>query len=137
VAGLASLPAAGTGSRVVVNDLKGWGLDALRQVWESNGWVGTPDQPGAVAAADDAEVDQREDRRQAELMAVLFAAASAAGTMPGSAAPPAAVAGEPFLSTRNRWLAGATSPDDASARDRLWRAAEAYDAGVQRARAST
>ena len=52
--------------------------------------------------------------------------------MPASAAPPPYDPDEPYLVTRNRWLAAA-SPADRAARQQLWDAAEAFDAGVSSA----
>jgi hypothetical protein len=49
--------------------------------------------------------------------------------MPPSAAPPSFDPAEPYLVTRNRWLAAST-PADRAARQALWDAAEAFDAGM-------
>jgi hypothetical protein len=60
----------------------------------------------------------------------VFSAAVSAGTMPASATPPPYEPDEPYLATRNRWLGAAADPTDAAARQRLWQAAEAFDAGM-------
>jgi hypothetical protein len=86
------------------------------------------DVPAVVAAEGD-RIEQRRGRREAAYLAAVFGAARSAGTMPASAAPPAYDPDEPYLTTRNRWLAAA-APDDASHRRRLWEAAEAFDAGM-------
>jgi hypothetical protein len=88
------------------------------------------DVPAVVAAEGD-RIEERRGRREAAYLAAVFGAAHSAGAMPASAAPPPYDPEEPYLTTRNRWLAAAGSDaGDAAARQQLWHAAEAFDAGM-------
>ena len=89
------------------------------------------DLPSVVAAEGD-RIEEQRGRREAAYVATVFAAARSAGTMPASAAPPAYLPGQPYLVTRNQWLAAAGDGDRA-ARQQLWDAAEAFDAGMSSA----
>jgi hypothetical protein len=84
------------------------------------------DVPAVIAAEGD-RIEERRGRREAAYLAAAFGRSAA--TMPASAAPPPYNPDEPYLVTRNRWLAAA-SPADRAARQQLWDAAEAFDAGM-------
>jgi len=86
----------------------------------------------AVVAAEGDRIEARRGRREAAYLAAVFTAARSAGTMPASAAPPPYQPDEPYLATRNRWLASA-GPADTAARQQLWNVAEAFDAGMSSA----
>src|SRR5262249_35586224 len=118
---------------VLLNQAVADGVGVLRDTWQANGWTGAPPPAATVAGRERAEIGEREDRRQAEYVAALFAGGGAAGTKPAAAGPPPGVPGESYLTTRNRWVGGATGPEDAAARQALWRAAQAYEGGVNRA----
>ncbi len=106
------------------------GLAWVFRRWQANGELGAPAPVAETVAAQGDRIEQRRGRREAGYLAAVFSAALSAGTMPGSAAPPVYDAEEPYLVTRNRWVAGASGPADAAARQRLWQAAEAFDAGM-------
>ncbi len=96
--------------------------------WVLTSVDGDLDVPAIIAAEGD-RIEERRGRREAAYLAAVFGAARSAGTMPPSAAPPAYDPDEPYLVTRNRWLAAA-GPADRAARQQLWDAAEAFDAGL-------
>ena len=98
--------------------------------WQANGGLGAPAPVAETVAAEGDSIEQRRGRREAGYLAAVFSAAVSAGTMPASATPPPYAPDEPYLATRNRWLGAAADPADAAARQRLWQAAEAFDAGM-------
>jgi hypothetical protein len=123
------IPAAG----IAVSRLVGLSLDVGLAWLLPSGTLGAEvvDVPSVVAAEGD-RIEEQRGRREAAYLATVFAAGRSAGTMPASAAPPAFVAGQAYLVTRNRWLADA-SDEDGPARQQLWDAAEAFDAGMSSA----
>ena len=125
---------------LITNGLPGGGVAVSRLIGTSLdtglGWLLPSGAPGvtlvdvpAVVAAEGDRIEERRGRREAAYLATVFAAARSAGTVPASAAPPPYDPDEPYLVTRNRWLAAAT-PADRATRQQLWDAAEAFDAGV-------
>jgi hypothetical protein len=118
----------------VVSKAVSYGIGYFGDVWQERGWVGAPVDPDAVIAAQRAAVGSREDERQASLLAGLYAAGIATGAIPATTSPPPPVVpGEDYLHTRTTWRNGATDEQDFAARDTLWRAAEAFEAGMGRA----
>jgi len=123
---------------IITNGLPGAGIAVSRVIGLSLDagltWVLGSSPPGTrldvpdIIAAERDRIEERRGRREAGYLAAVFA--TAAGTMPASAAPPPYVAGEPYLTTRNRWLAAASGGRDRAARQELWNAAEAFDAGM-------
>jgi hypothetical protein len=125
---------------LISNGLPGGGVAVSRLIGTSLdtglGWLLPSGPPGVtlvdvpdVVAAEGDRIEERRGRREAAYLATVFAAARSTGTVPASAAPPPYDPDEPYLVTRNRWLAAAT-PADRPARQQLWEAAEAFDAGV-------
>jgi hypothetical protein len=128
---------------LITNGLPGGGVAVSRLIGTTLdtglAWLLPSGPPGltlvdvpAVVAAEGDRIEERRGRREAAYLATVFGAARSAGAMPASAAPPPYDPDEPYLVTRNRWLAAA-SPADRAARQQLWDAAEAFDAGVSSA----
>ncbi len=130
MATVSSLDLVGIGASKLVNAAVASGVMWVFDQWQANGGAGAPAPVEAVVAAEGDTVEQQRGRREAAYLGAVFAAGRAAATMPASATPPPFDPAEPYLVTRNRWVAGATDPADAAARQQLWRAAEAFDAGM-------
>jgi hypothetical protein len=109
------------------------GVGSFADTLQEHGWVGAPPDPASVAAEERGAVTSREDERQAAVLAALFTAGRATRTLPSATTPPPAVVpGVDYSTTRTQWRNAATDPADVAARDTLWSAAEAFEAGMGR-----
>jgi hypothetical protein len=121
---------AGLGASKLINVSVETGVTWLLDRWEAGGGPGTPTPVTTAVAAEGDSIEQRRGRREAAYLGAIFAFGRSTGALPASAAPPAFDPSEPYLVTRNRWLANASGPSDAAARRQLWQAAEDFDAGM-------
>lgn len=122
----AALPGNVVTSALITNAVSS-GIAELGKIWQENGWLGAPESLDDVFAQEQAAISTREDQRLAGLMTGLYAAGRASGAIPATTPPPPA----PGIEDRNTWRREATE-QDAAAREAIWRAAEAFEAGVGR-----
>jgi hypothetical protein len=127
---VATLNVAGLGA----SDLIGLSVDAgvtwILGRWTAADGPGAPTPLATAVAAEGDTIEQRRGRREAAYLGAMFAVGRSTGALPQSAAPPPFDPSEPYLATRNRWLASASDPADRAGRIELWHAAEDFDAGM-------